>query len=126
MVAVPKEDRILVIAEEQLAIVIPAEWRKIRVLETMLVASKQHTEGDSKRWTVQYGRWLDNPAKIETVDIQSDSTSLVVEPGEILGTDVNFLVHGGTLGEQAIVRLAMTDNQGNIKHDTIRFTVIAA
>jgi hypothetical protein len=126
IIIVPGESRTLAIAEEDFTIRVPAEWRKIRILETMLVASKQHTEGDSRRWTVQYDRWLDNTAQIETIDIQSNSLTLTVAPGEILGTDVTFVVSGGVVGEVATIALVMTDDRGNVKHDTIRFVVIPA
>ena len=67
-IVVPAEDRNLVIAEEARAIVIPPEWRKIRVLDMPLVASKQHTEGDVRYWTIQYDRWLNN-AQVKTTGL---------------------------------------------------------
>jgi hypothetical protein len=123
---VPKETRLLVIAPEERTIVVPPEWRAIRVLETMIIASKQHTEGDSKLWTIKYDRWLANTATIEQIDAVSDSATCMVSTPTILGTDVVFLLEGGTLGERVTVKLTMTDSLGNIKHDTIKFTVIAA
>jgi hypothetical protein len=125
VITVPEEDRILVIVEEERTIAIPLEWRKIRVLDTMLVASKQHTVGDVRRWTVQYDRWLDNAVKIEQIDVDSDSVTCTTSGIEILGDDVVFFLNGGSLGERVTVTLTMTDDQGNIKHDTIKFTVVA-
>jgi hypothetical protein len=126
MLTVPVEERVLVIVPEQRTIVVPPEWRTIRVLETMIIASKQHTQGDTKLWTVKYDRWLANTATIEQVDVQSDSVTCTVSSPTILGSDVVFLLEGGTLGERVTVALEMTDSLGNIKHDTIKFTVIAA
>jgi hypothetical protein len=40
-----------------------------------LLASKQHTAGSTKRWTVNYDYWLDNTAEIERIDVQSSSTT---------------------------------------------------
>jgi hypothetical protein len=122
---IPEEDRTLVVAGEERVIVVPPEWRKIRVLETMLVASKQHTEGDVRRWTVQYGSWLDNAAQIETIDVQSDSDTCTVNGTEVLGQDIVFSLSGGTLGERVTIKLTMTDDQGNTKNDTVKFTVVA-
>jgi hypothetical protein len=124
-IIVPAEDRILVIVEEERTIQIPAEWRTITVLETMLVASKQHTVGDTRQWTIQYDRWLANTATIEHITAQSDSVTCTVNTPTILGTDVVFLLSGGKLGERATLTLTMTDSLGNIKHDTIKFTVVA-
>jgi hypothetical protein len=124
-IAIPEEDRVLVIVEEERTIAIPPEWRQIRILETMLVASKQHTAGDVRRWTVQYDRWLDNAVKIEQIDVDSDSVTCTISGIEILGDDVVFFLNGGNLGERVTVTLAMTDDQGNTKHDTIKFTVVA-
>jgi hypothetical protein len=90
-----------------------------------LLGSKQHTEGDSKLWTVSYRRWLDDNAAIETVDVQSSSTSCTVEDVTKLGPEVKFILTGGILNERVNVTLTMTDNLGNIKHDTIAFTVVA-
>jgi hypothetical protein len=126
VISVPKETRLLVIVPEERTIVVPPEWRAIRVMETMIIASKQHTEGDTKLWTIKYNRWLANTATIEQIDVQSDSVTCTVGSPTILGSDVVFLLEGGTLGERVSVTLTMTDSLGNIKHDTIKFTVIAA
>jgi hypothetical protein len=124
--AVPQEDRCLVIVPDEWTIVVPPEWRSIRVTETMIIASKRHTEGDTKRWTINYDSWLDNAAVIEDIDVQSDSTTCTIEDVSKSGPDVIFFLTGGTLNERLTVSLTMTDSFGNIKHDTIKFTVIAA
>lgn len=43
----------------------------------------------------------------------------------VLGPNVNFFLSGGTRNERLMVALQMTDNVGNIKNDTIAFTVVA-
>jgi hypothetical protein len=90
-----------------------------------LLGSKQHTEGDTRRWTINYEDWLDNAAKIEQADVQSDSATCTVGGIEILGNDVVFFLNGGVVGERLTIELTMTDNLGNIKHDTVKFTVVA-
>lgn len=91
-----------------------------------LLGSKQHTVGDTKRWTVDYEDWLDNAASIETIDVQSDSDTCTIGSHEIDGPNIVFFLVGGTLNEQLTVTLQMTDSFGNIKNDTIAFTCIAA
>jgi len=91
-----------------------------------LLGSKQHTEGDTRRWTVNYDRWLANTASIEQVDVQSDSLTCTIGNIQILGRDIVFFLEGGNLSERVNVSLTMTDDLGNIKHDTIVFTVVAA
>jgi hypothetical protein len=124
-ITVPAEDRVLTIREESFIITVPPEWRTITVLETMLIASKQHTVGDIRQWVVQYDRWLANTATIEQIAAQSDSNTCTVDTPVILGTDIVFFLSGGTLGERVTVELTMTDSIGNIKHDTVKFTVVA-
>jgi len=91
-----------------------------------LLGSKQHTEGDTRRWTIHYEDWLANGANIEQIDVQSDSLTCTIGEVTILGPDVFFLLAGGVLNERVNVTLTMGDNLGNIKHDTIAFTVVAA
>jgi hypothetical protein len=50
---------------------------------------------------------------------------LTVTAPTILGKDVQFFVAGGTLGETATITLTMTDSFGNVKTDTLAFTVVA-
>jgi hypothetical protein len=90
-----------------------------------LLGSKSHTAGDTRRWTIRYGDWLANTATIETVDIVSSSSTCTVGTATILGTDVEFLLSGGTVGERTTVTLTMTDDLGNVKNDTVVFTVVA-
>jgi hypothetical protein len=125
VIIVPEEDRVLSIREESAIITVPPEWRSIRVLDTMLVASKSHTAGDTRRWTVQYGRWLDNTATIESVDISSDTPDCDASTPIILGTDVVFMLSGGTAGERVTLLMTMTDSLGNVKTDTLKFIVVA-
>jgi hypothetical protein len=93
----------------------------------MLLASKQHTESDKRRWTVRYGRWLDNTATIDTINVTSSSDTCTVDtPATILGQDVVFFLNGGVLGETFTVTLVMVDSFLNKKTDTISFHVVAA
>jgi hypothetical protein len=126
-IIVPAEDRNLVLAWEDRIITIPPEWRVIRVERnsTMPLASKRHTVGDIRKWTVDYERWLDNTVDIETIQVQSSSSSCTIDTSNILGDTVVFFLAGGTLGEVVTVSLQMIDTAGNKKNDTIMFTVVS-
>jgi hypothetical protein len=91
----------------------------------MLLGSKSHTAGDTKRWRIDYSRWLDNTIDIESADVTSSSTTCTVENSSVLGDEVIFFLTGGDQGEALTVSVAMTDTAGNVKHDTIAFTVVA-
>jgi hypothetical protein len=127
VIIVPAKDPGVVLAWEDRIITVPPEWRKIKVEKdsTMPLASKRHTVGDTRKWTVDYERWLDNTVDIQTIDVQSSSTSCTIQSSEILGDTVVFFLTGGNLGETLTVSLTMTDTDGNIKNDQIYYTVVS-
>jgi hypothetical protein len=90
-----------------------------------LLASKQHTAGSTKRWTVNYDYWLDNAAEIQEISVQSSSATCTVSQPENLGRNVTFFLNGGKVGETVTITLTMADTPKNIKHDTISFVCIA-
>jgi hypothetical protein len=90
-----------------------------------ILASKDHTEGDTRRWRIQYHKWLDNAAEISQVDVTSNSATCTVSNISILGKEVIFFLSDGILGETLTVTVVMTDSFGNIKTDTITFHVVA-
>ncbi len=124
-ITVPLEDRMLSIREESFIIEVPPQWRKIRVMKTMLIASKQHTAGDTRKWIIDYDRWLDNAASIVTADVTSSSVTCTIDSHEVKGKEIIFLLTGGNPDEILTVTLKMTDNFDNVKTDTIKFTCIA-
>ena len=92
-----------------------------------LLASRQHTENDTRRWRVDYSRWLDNTATIESAVVTSSSTTCTVTPpATVLGNEVVFFLTGGVLGETLTVAIQIVDSFGNRKSDTIGFHVVAA
>jgi hypothetical protein len=119
------EDRTLVIAGEDRTLQVPGEIREIEVDVMSMIASRHHTVGDTRRWTVNYEHWLDNTAVIEDVDVTSNSTTCTVSGSTINGPRVVFTLTGGVLNERLTVTLTMTDSLGNVKHDSIWFTVLA-
>ena len=91
-----------------------------------LLGSKQHTEGDRRRWTIKYGRWLDNTATIEQADVTSPSSTCTIDDVSVLGQDVIFYLNDGILGETLTVTIKITDSFENEKTDTISFHVVQA
>jgi hypothetical protein len=129
-IIVPEEDRTLVIAEEDRVVEVPAEWRVLEVPNDtwrcqMILGSKIHTAGDTKRWRIDYSNWLDNTVNIADADITSSSVTCTVADIVVLGDEVIFFLTGGIQGENLTIAMTMTDTDGNIKHDTIAFTVVA-
>jgi hypothetical protein len=90
----------------------------------MILGSKHHTAGNSTRWRVDYSYWLDNTATIVDASVASSSPTCQVSESVILGSVVTFFLIDGVAGETLTVSIAMTDSLGNIKRDTIVFTVV--
>jgi len=93
----------------------------------MLLGSKNHTEGDIRRWTVSYGRWLANTATIEQAKstVTSSSTTCTVNNVSVLGDEIIFFLTGGVQGETFTVSIKMVDSFTNEKNDTISFHCVA-
>lgn len=91
----------------------------------MLLGSKAHTAGDTRRWVIKYGKWLDNTAEVQQIAVTSSSVTCTVANTQTLGNDIIFFLTGGAVGETLTVALEMTDSLGNIKNDTINYTVVA-
>jgi hypothetical protein len=91
----------------------------------MLLASKVHTAGNTKRWRINYSRWLENTVDIASAVVTSSSATCTVADNTVLGDDVIFFLTGGTRGESVTVSVAVTDTNGNVKKDTIMFNVVA-
>jgi len=89
----------------------------------MLLASRSHTAGDTKRWTVRYDEWLDN-TEIAQMEVVSNLPSCTIGNITILGTEIVFFLSGGNANEQLTLALTMTDDLGNIKQDTVAFTIV--
>ena len=90
-----------------------------------LLASKSHTAGDTKKWTVDYSQWLDNTASISQITVTSGNPDFTISNVLILGPQITFLISGGLLNDQTTLLLTMTDDLGNIKQDTVAFTAVA-
>jgi hypothetical protein len=93
----------------------------------MILGSKVHTAGNTTRWTLDYTRWLDNAATIVSAEVTTPSTTCTVDPASVtvLGREVVFFLSGGEVGETLMASIVMEDSFGDIKNDTISYTVVA-
>jgi hypothetical protein len=91
----------------------------------MRLASKVHTAGNTKRWRIDYSRWLENTVDIVSAVVTSSSATCTVDDNTVLGDEVIFFLTGGTQGESVTVSVVLTDTNGNVKRDTIVFNVVA-
>jgi len=125
VIFIAPESREINIVPESREIEIAGEIRELEIGPMSLQASKSHTAGNAIRWRLDYKHWLDNAADIVTMNITSSSPTLSIGTIQILGKHLYFFLIGGSVGEQATINLAMTDNFGETKRDTIQFTVVA-
>lgn len=92
----------------------------------MVLARRNHTVGNKVFWTVDYGDWLEDGVTIASAVVTDNDTSVTVgSPVTEDGHKIRFFVQGGTLNQAFTVSVAMTDSKGQIKNDTIEFTVVA-
>lgn len=91
----------------------------------MLLGSKKHTVGDVRKWIIDYSHWLDNAAEILSATVTSSSTTCTIGTHTVVGREVIFFLEGGVLNEILTVTITMTDTFGNVKNDTLSFTVVA-
>lgn len=92
----------------------------------MILARKNHTVDNKVFWTVDYDNWLEDGVTIASATVTDDDTSVTVGTPVIEdGHKIRFFVQGGTLNQAFTVSVAITDTKGQIKNDTIEFTVVA-
>jgi hypothetical protein len=91
-----------------------------------LLASRNQTVSARTRWVVDYSDWLCNTT-LATWALVSSSTTAAVDAGAFNPeqTQVIFFVIGGVLNETFTVTLTVSDSLGQIRIDTINFTVVA-
>ena len=92
----------------------------------MLLGSRNHTLSDTRRWVIDYSRWLDNTVHVQTATVTSSSTTCTIKSNMTEGDTVVFFLTGGVLGETCTVTIQIVDTNGNTKTDTLAFTVVAA
>jgi hypothetical protein len=89
-----------------------------------ILGGRRHTAGDTRRWVVRYGKWLDNTATILSAVVTSPSPTCTIGEITVLGREVVFFTVDGVSGENFNVLIQITDSLDNVKSDTIAFTVV--
>lgn len=93
----------------------------------MVLGTRKHTAGNTRRWYVDYSEWLDRGHVPTSFAGVSSSSTLTVSAFTILSEGrCSFLTAGGLAGETATVTVTMHDNNGQIKVDECMFMVVAA
>lgn len=93
----------------------------------MILARKQHTEGDVRQYFVHYDEYLRTGYWLTAASVTSSNpTDFQVSGVSILeGHTVTFFVSGGVLNANYTLSLQATESNGEIDNDTIEFTVVA-
>lgn len=99
----------------------------------MLLAKKTHTIGGRRRWRVDYANWLDEGHTCKSATVTLTDTAVPVVTGATIDTvsvaadghRVIFWTNGGAVNELFTANIVMTDSVGQVKIDTVQFTVIA-
>jgi hypothetical protein len=96
----------------------------------MLIASRQHTAGNSTRYWVNYIDWLDDGRTLVAAGCSaalapgSTVTDVTVTISTVTADKLYFFVTGGSLNEAFTVQVTAKDTLGEIVIDTIQFTVV--
>lgn len=97
----------------------------------MLLGQKSHTAGDTIRYITDYTRWLEDGVSLVSAVVTIDPTtprSDITISGVTLLTEHNrvaFVLAGGSLNEIFTLDIQAVDTRGEIKNDTMQFTVVA-
>lgn len=96
----------------------------------MQLARLNHTAGNKRRCSVNYGNWLPDGVNVVTftatvISSLGAATNVVVTGISIVASKVIFFVAGGVANETFTIAVQMVDSYTQIKNDTIYFTVVA-
>lgn len=91
----------------------------------MQLAKASHTVGNRIRFIIDYSDWLDDGVTVSAGAVTSSSTTATINGTLAIDNKVLFYVNGGVLAETFTVSIQMTDSKGEIKNDTMAFTVVA-
>lgn len=88
--------------------------------------TRKHTEGNRRRFIVDYRRWLKAGAYVTEFEAVSSSVTATVTDVSINGDGQGvFFIEGGELDEEFTVTLTMTSSYTEIKIDALPFVVVA-
>lgn len=91
-----------------------------------MLARREHTEGNTRRFIVDYRSWMNRGTTMQSFAVEADSDDITISGVAIQGDDTGvFLLSGGTTGDQFNVTLTLTTSYDEIKIDTVPFLVVA-
>ncbi len=97
----------------------------------MLLKNLNFTAGNKIRYRLDYSNWLEDGSTVAsgtaTLVAQTPAITDVTISGVLVDPTGHlvFFVQGGSVNETFTVAVQATDSRGEIKNDTIAFTVIA-
>lgn len=91
----------------------------------MQLGKASHTVGNRIKYTIDYREWLDDGVTVSAGVVTSSSTTATINGTAAVDNRIIFFVNGGVLAETFTVSIQMTDSKGEIKNDTMAFTVVA-
>lgn len=92
----------------------------------MTIAKRPLTVGNNKRYTINYGRWLPEGVTIVNKTVTASSANATISNITIKEIRLNFFVSASVVNETFTVSVQITDSVGQVKNDTIEFTVVPA
>lgn len=92
-----------------------------------MLAQRTHTEGNVRRFIVDYREWMNPGTTVSAFTAVSSSLTATVTGAAIQDDQTCvFFVNAGELGEEFTVTLTLTTSYGEIKIDVVPFLVVAA
>lgn len=97
----------------------------------MLLGTKLHTAGNTRRFQIDYSNWLEEgeslssgtvvkPPGVALPDITLSPAASVLNSTHLL-----FTMAGGSANEAFTLNVQITNSRGEVKNDTVGFTVVA-
>ena len=83
------------------------------------------TPVERKRYAIDYSQWLDTGETVSSFVFTTTPSDLVVNAGSLdtTSTILTYFVSGGTDGQQYALDVRITTSGGQIKEDTILYTI---
>lgn len=92
----------------------------------MAIAKRAFTVGNTKRYTINYGRWLPEGVTIASATVTPSSANASISGQVAKDHRLTFLLTATTVNETFTVAVQIVDTIGQVKNDTLEFTVVSA
>jgi hypothetical protein len=105
----------------------PIQFHTFQVIDDTIVPStKTHIVADVIQYFIDYGQALREGDWLASAVVTSSSATATVSATIVLqGRTVRFLLTGGVLNETFTITVQATNNNAEIMHHVITFTVVA-